>query len=56
MGLPPNHPKLDHFSIETHGFGGNPIVGTPPVFLKRISEKKEKTHEKDPSKTLLPRL
>ena len=20
--LPPNHPKLDHFSIETHGFDG----------------------------------
>jgi len=23
----PNHPKLDFFSIETHGFGGTRIVG-----------------------------
>ena len=25
MGWAPNHPKLDHFSIETHVFFGSPI-------------------------------
>lgn len=65
MGLPPNHPKLDHVSIESHGFGGNPIVGTPPYTLPYstcISEtdfrkkRGKTTRKKDPSKTLLPRL
>ena len=27
MEVLPNHPKLDFFSIETHGFGGTRIVG-----------------------------
>ena len=25
MGLPPNDRNLDHFSIETHGFGDPPF-------------------------------
>ena len=32
IGVLPSHPKLDHFSIETRGFGvphGTPILGTP---------------------------
>ena len=28
MGVPPN-PKLDHFGIETHGFGDPPFQETP---------------------------
>ena len=28
--VPPNHPKLDRFSIDTHGFGDAPILRTPP--------------------------
>ena len=27
-GIPPNHPKLDHFSIETYGFGVHPFQET----------------------------
>ena len=46
MGLPPNHPKLDHFSIETHGFGGNPIVGTPPCISETDFRKKGKNTRK----------
>ena len=30
MGAPSNHPKLDHLSIETHGFGGPPFFRKPP--------------------------
>ena len=29
MGVPSNHPKLDHFSIETYGFGDHPFSETP---------------------------
>ena len=28
--VPTNHPKLDRFSIDTHGFGDAPILRTPP--------------------------
>jgi hypothetical protein len=28
MGVPLNQPKLDHFSIETHGFGDPPFQET----------------------------
>ena len=28
--VPPNHPKLDRFRIDTHGFGDAPILRTPP--------------------------
>ena len=31
MGVPPNHPKLDHLSIETYGFGVPPWLRKPPV-------------------------
>ena len=30
MGVPPNHPKIDHFSIETHGAFGSPILRNTP--------------------------
>ena len=35
-GGTPNHPKLDNFSIETHGFGGFPILGNlmKPQFVR----------------------
>ena len=26
LGVPADHPKLDHFSIEIYGFGDPPIV------------------------------
>ena len=31
MGFPPNHPKLNHFSVETYGFWGSPI-SEPPIW------------------------
>jgi len=34
-GVPsaPNHPKLDHFSIETHGGLGDPPFEKPPYLI-----------------------
>ena len=32
MGLPPNHPKLDHVSIETIGFWGYLHFRKPPFY------------------------
>ena len=36
MGVPPNHPRLDHFSIETYEpmvTWGNPILGNLHVYM-----------------------
>jgi hypothetical protein len=30
MGVPPHHPNLDHFSIETHGDDWGSISRSPP--------------------------
>ena len=28
LGVPPNHPKSNHFSIETYGFGDPPVLSS----------------------------
>ena len=33
MGDPKNPPKFEHFGIETHGFGGSPIVRNPKMVI-----------------------
>ena len=46
-----NHPKLDHFSIETYGFRDPPLLGnlhnfrgmTQPLFFPRVFSKDLKT-------------
>ena len=37
MGVPPTHPKLDHFSIDTYGFG-DPFHFKKPPHLSSMSE------------------
>ena len=32
MGVPSNHPKLDHFSVENHGFA-DPTISETPVCI-----------------------
>jgi len=34
IGVPTNHPKLDYFSIETHGFGDSPILRNLHMYSK----------------------
>ena len=36
MGVPQNHPKLDHFSLETYGFG-DPPLSRSPIILHHIA-------------------
>ena len=33
LGVPPNHPKFDHFSIKTYGFVNPPFWETPKCFF-----------------------
>ena len=36
MLVPPNHPKSDHFSIETYGDLGIPILGNLHIVLSTV--------------------
>ena len=38
-GLPPNHPRLDHFSIETHGDDWGSILGNHHICLHHCSRR-----------------
>jgi hypothetical protein len=33
MGVPPNHLKLDHFSIETYGFGDPTLLRSLRMYI-----------------------
>ena len=50
MGVPPNHPFVDGFSIINNPFGGTPIYGNPHVCFSRVdyvSENPRETHVED---------